>query len=56
MSTDFDVERLKMDSFNPNSENAQISLSLAPNDTNTGFVVPEVGFVIVAENWESVAE
>jgi len=56
MSTDFEVTRLNTESFRPNSENAQTSLSVAPNDTKTGFVVPEVGFVMVAENWESVIE
>ena len=45
-----------MDSFKPNSENAQTSLSVAPNDTCTGFVVPEVGFVTVAEHWAFLGE
>jgi len=56
MSIDLDVERLKTESFSPNSENTHTSSSVAPNDTNTAFVVPEVGFVIVAENWLVVGE
>jgi hypothetical protein len=50
ISTDVDVERLKTEIFNPNSKNAQTSSSVAPNETNDTLAVPELGFVILAEN------
>lgn len=47
---------MKIDSFNPNSENTQTSSSVAPKHTKAIFVVPEVGCVILAANWGSAAE
>lgn len=49
ISTDFEVPRLNMDNFKPNSEKMQTSSSVPPNEMKVGFVVPEVGLVIVAE-------
>lgn len=43
MSTDFDVERLYIETFSPWSEKTSTSSSLAPNATNVTFVLPDVG-------------
>jgi len=50
------VERLKIDNFNPKSENTRTSSSFVPNATNVTLVVPEVGFVMFAENWGLLVE
>lgn len=39
---------MKIESFNPNSENTQTSSSVAPKQTKATCVVPEVGCVILA--------
>lgn len=49
ISTDFEVLRLNMDNFRPNSEKMQTSSSVPPNEMKVDFVDPEVGHVIFAE-------
>ena len=56
MSTDLDVVRLKIDSFNPKSANTHTSLSVAPNAREENLVVPDVGLVMLAESLVSVGE
>jgi hypothetical protein len=50
------VERLIIDNFSPKSENTSISSSFDPNATNVTLVVPEVGLVMLAENWGFMVE
>jgi hypothetical protein len=56
ISTDLCIERLKIDSFKPKSENTRISSSFAPNDTKVTLVVPEVGCAMLAEKLGFVVE
>jgi hypothetical protein len=56
ISTDLWVERLMIDNFSPKSENTRISSSFDPNATKVTLVVPEVGFVMLAEKEGFVVE
>lgn len=51
MSTDLDVAKLKMESFSPKSKKTSMSSSLFPNAIDVILVSPDVGFVMLAENW-----